>query len=79
MNKRPNNLDTVVLVLEMLKRIPRGHKVTAPELAKQLEDAGLKRDIRTIQRQLEELSQRFDIERDDRSKPYGYRWKKRST
>lgn len=31
--------------------------------------------MRTVQRQLDFLSQHFDIERDDRSKPYGYRWK----
>lgn len=36
------------------------------------------RDIRTIQRLLEVLSEKFDIERDDQSKPYGYRWKERS-
>lgn len=31
-------------------------------------------DLRTIQRQLEMLCQHFDMEQDDRSKPYGYRW-----
>jgi predicted DNA-binding transcriptional regulator YafY len=30
--------------------------------------------LRTIQRQLDMLSEHFDIERDDRGKPYGYRW-----
>nr|WP_255428125.1 WYL domain-containing protein [Ramlibacter cellulosilyticus] len=59
----------------MLKRIPRGRKITATELWKQLRDAGWQRDLRTVQRQLEELSAHFDIERDDRERPYGYCWK----
>lgn len=31
-----------------------------------------------MQRQLDDLSRHFDIERDDRSKPYGYQWKMHS-
>lgn len=34
--------------------------------------------MRTIQRQLEMLCTHFEIERDDRSKPYGYRWKEQA-
>lgn len=75
MAKRPNTIETVSLALEILKRIPRHNKITATELHQQLQGAGIDRDLRTIQRQLESLSESFDIERDDRSKPYGYRWK----
>jgi predicted DNA-binding transcriptional regulator YafY len=78
MPKRPDTLETVLLVLEMLRRIPRGRKVSAPELHRQLADIGVERDLRTIQRQLDMLSEHFEIERDDRSKPYGYRWKDRA-
>lgn len=74
MAKRSDTLETVLLAVELLRRIPRGRKVTAGELHRQLKDAGIDRDLRTIQRQLEMLSAHFDIERDDRSKPYGYRW-----
>jgi predicted DNA-binding transcriptional regulator YafY len=74
MAKRSDTLETVLLAVELLRRIPRGHKVTASELHRQLTDAGIDRDLRTIQRQLEMLSEHFEIERDDRSKPYGYRW-----
>ena len=42
---------------------------------KKLADIGVQRDIRSIQRLLESLSQQFEIERDMRDKPYGYRWK----
>lgn len=78
MPKRSNNLDTLLMSLEMLKRIPRGRKISAPELQAQLRDIGFDRDLRTIQRQLEVLTSHFEIERDDRSKPYGYRWKELS-
>lgn len=74
MAKRSDTLETVVLAIELLRRIPRGRKISARELHAQLHDAGIERDLRTIQRQLEMLSEHFEIERDDRNKPYGYRW-----
>lgn len=74
MNARTRNLDTVLLSLEILRRIPRGRKITAQELHEQLLYAGFPRDLRSIQRHLDTLSEHFDIERDDRSKPYGYCW-----
>ncbi len=74
MAKRPDTLETALLAIELLRRIPRGRKVTASELHHQLKDAGIERELRTIQRQMEMLSEHFEIERDDRSKPYGYRW-----
>ncbi|GMV68849.1 MAG: hypothetical protein AMXMBFR76_12880 [Pseudomonadota bacterium] len=78
MAKRSHTLETVLLAVELLRRIPRGRKVTASELHRQLKDAGIDRDLRTIQRQLEMLSEHFEIERDDQSKPYGYRWLEQS-
>ena len=78
MAQRPDTLDTALLMLELLRRIPRGRKITTSELHQQLKGAGFERDLRTIQRQLEILSEHFDIERDERSKPYGYRWLERA-
>ena len=78
MAKRPDTLDTALLMVELLRRIPRGRKITTGELHQQLKSAGFDRDLRTIQRQLEILSEHFDIERDERSKPYGYRWLERA-
>ncbi len=75
MPNKSSTLETLKFALELLKRIPRSRSVTATELQQQLAEAGHHRDLRTLQRQLEELSMQFDIERDDRSKPYGYRWK----
>jgi len=74
MAKRPETIETTVLALELLRRIPRGRKITARELHEQLLHAGIERDLRTIQRNLEMLCDHFDIECDDRSRPYGYRW-----
>lgn len=78
MSKRPDTRETALLALELMRRIPRNRSVTAKELHEQLADTEVGRDLRTIQRQLEMLSGHFDIERDDRSKPYGYRWKEKS-
>ena len=75
MPQRTSNLDTLLMSLAMLKRIPRAGMISAPELQRQLAGAGFVRNLRTVQRQLETLSEHFDIECDTRSKPYGYRWK----
>lgn len=76
--KKPDTFETLRLTLELLRRIPRGHKVTVAELHSQLEAAGFDRDERSIQRMLKSLSERYDIDRDDRSPPYGYSWKAQS-
>jgi DNA-binding transcriptional ArsR family regulator len=76
MAKRPDTSETVRIVLEILRRIPRTRKVTASELHAQLVAADFDRNLRTVQRHLDALAEGFDIECDDRSKPYGYRWRK---
>ncbi len=78
MPRRPDNLETLHFSLELLKRIPRQRKIDSRDLQLQLKEAGYDRDMRTIQRQLESLCQHFDIECDDTSRPYGYRWKEAS-
>lgn len=75
MPKRANSVDTTFFSLELLRRIPRNQRITAHELHQQLMDAGIERNVRTIQRQLERLSQHFDLECDDRCRPYGWRWR----
>ncbi|WP_050554382.1 MULTISPECIES: helix-turn-helix transcriptional regulator [Vibrio] len=72
LSNRKTTQDSLVLALEILKRIPKHRKVTALEVREQLEAIGLSRDIRTIQRNLEMLSEHLAIDRDTRSKPYGY-------
>jgi predicted DNA-binding transcriptional regulator YafY len=78
MSKRPDSLETLQLSHELLRRIPKGRTITASELHQQLKEAGYEREMRTIQRQLETLSEFFDIDRDDSSKPYRYCWKEQA-
>jgi predicted DNA-binding transcriptional regulator YafY len=68
-------METVVIALELLRRIPKGRTVTAPQLKRQLAAAGIERDVRTIERHLVSLSGHFEIDRDETSKPYRYSWK----
>ena len=75
MAKRPDTLETVVCALELLRRIPRGAKISAVELHRQLQYAGIKRDLRSVQRQLAMLSEHFEIDCDSTDKPYGYSWR----
>jgi predicted DNA-binding transcriptional regulator YafY len=75
MPKRPDPLETLQLALELLRRIPKGRSITATELRLQLRDAGFEREPRSIQRLLETLTEFYDIERDDSTKPYLYSWK----
>ena len=70
-----SNLTALQIQLEILRLIPKTRFITAEEILQKLADIGVQRDIRSIQRQLESLSQQFEIERDMRDKPYGYRWK----
>lgn len=78
---RPDSLETLQLTLELLKRIRKDRSVTASDLRQMLIDADARytRELRTIQRLLEALSDPdfsgCSIERDDSSKPYRYRWK----
>jgi len=78
MAKRSDTMETVAIALELLQRIPPRAMVTAEDLCRQLQAAGIDRDLRTIQRQLTALTERFDIERIDRNKPYRYRWKEKA-
>jgi len=81
MSNRPDSLETLQLTLELLKRIRKDRAVTASELRQKLIDTDTKytRELRTIQRLLETLSdpdfKALDIERDESSKPFRYRWK----
>jgi hypothetical protein len=75
MPKRPAAQETLALSLELLRRIPRRGGITATELREQLRHAGFEREPRTLQRLLKTLCECCDIECDDSSKPYHYRWK----
>lgn len=81
MAKRSDTRETVLLALELMRRIPhqrQGRTITAKELYEQLADTEVARDLRTIQRQLDMLSEYFEIDRDDSERSYRYSWKERA-
>ncbi len=78
MKKSKSEQNNLALSLELLRRIPRNRKISTAEIHAQLSEAGLARSLRTIQRQLDTLSEHFEIEKDERSKPFGYSWKEKA-
>jgi len=71
---RAASLETALILIELLQHIPRRRFTTAAQLCSALQGAGFQRDLRSVQRLLEQLCTHFPIERDTRDKPYGYRW-----
>lgn len=67
-------LDNALLILEILRRIPRQRFTTSVHLHEQVAAAGYEVSLRTVQRHLDALCNRFAIECDTRGKPFGYRW-----
>lgn len=72
---RPSAHETLQMSLLMLDMVPKVGKITASEIHQRLQALGFNRDLRSIQRQLEALSEQFPIERDCSGRPYGYQWK----
>lgn len=69
--------DTILRMIKMTELIPRyPTKVTAHQVKDGLENRGYKTSLRTVQRDLQELSRLFPIECDDSSIPFGWSWKK---
>lgn len=69
---KPTTHEQMLFAFELYHRIPRGRKVTAQDLKLELENAGIRRDIRTIQRNLDVVVQYLGVDKDTSSKPYGY-------
>ncbi len=67
-------LDNALLILEILRRIPRRNYTTSAHLREQVAAAGYDVTLRTVQRHLDAICSRFAIECDTRGKPFGYRW-----
>ncbi|MCO4761619.1 MAG: hypothetical protein KC502_08960 [Myxococcales bacterium] len=60
------------LMLSMIPIAPR--KTTAATLLDELQDRGWELDVRTVQRDLQQLSTVLPLVCDDRSRPYGWSW-----
>lgn len=74
MKPRENNLNVAIVLLEILRRMPKVGAISTKTIHNHLLDAGFNVSDRTVQRYMELLSEHFDIKRDVRSKPYGYCW-----
>lgn len=72
---KPSGHETLMMSLAMLDMIPKVGKISAQQIHQRLHAQGYERDVRSIQRQMEALIEKFPIECDDSSKPYGYQWK----
>jgi len=60
---------------ELLRQLPsRSPGITSAELVARLQDAGFSISKRSIERDLNELSLIFPLERNDKSIPYGWYW-----
>ena len=68
---------TIARQWAMLRAIPRSpQKATTGEIESRLRDEGFEVSRRTIERDLHTLSERFPLELDDRTRPYGWAWAK---
>ena len=69
--------DTLARQWAMLRLIPRApRRTTSRELCRQLEQLGHSTSPRTVERDLQNLSNRFALVADDGSRPYGWSWAK---
>lgn len=73
----PKNQDALFRQWHMLRVVPRyPRKVTVQEICHGLAGAGFDITERSIQRDLNDLSEIFPLLCDDREKPYGWSWQK---
>lgn len=74
MARTSSGFSQALIYLEIIKRLPR-HWVTSAEIMQSLKSAGIEIETLTLQRYLKELaeSDEIPVERDTRSRPYGYR------
>lgn len=80
MGRNKSGTDTLLRQWHMLREIPRyPHKITVSDLKTRLETAGFEVTVRTIQRDLNELSEAFPLHSDDRERPFGWSWQKDAT
>lgn len=73
----PKNQDALFRQWHMLRLVPRyPQKITVQDICKALSGAGFEITQRSVQRDLNDLSEAFPLYCDDREKPYGWSWQK---
>jgi predicted DNA-binding transcriptional regulator YafY len=77
MGRTKSGADTLLRQWHMLREVPRyPHKIAVSALRGRLEAAGFDVTARTIQRDLNELSEAFPLHSDDRERPFGWSWQR---
>lgn len=67
--------ETLVRILQLIQLIPRSPaQVTVKDLTDELQHIGFKVTSRTVQRDLNDISSVLPLEKNDKSKPYGWKW-----
>lgn len=81
MARTTSGLQQALVIVEIIQRIPRYRWITTKELLQSLHDADIEIEELTLQRTLKQLyeSGTLPIERNDLSKPYGYRMRSESS
>jgi predicted DNA-binding transcriptional regulator YafY len=67
--------DTTLRYVRMLDCLPtEPRKTTAKDIHARLTEAGFATSVRTVERDLDKLAEVFPIQKDERSRPYGWSW-----
>jgi hypothetical protein len=69
-----SSLESTLIALALLQRIPRNHWVSTSELIDHLKESGFERNERSVQRYMNVLTDHFKLDFIQDSKPYRYRW-----
>lgn len=69
-----NFSDTALRLIHLLQLVPRSRKKSTQKLMAELETLGYEVNIRTVQRDLEKLAEKFPVQSDG-GKPAGWSWK----
>lgn len=73
----PSDHDTLLRQWQMLRMIPRyPTKIASSQLLEKLHNDGFDVSKRTVERDLQSLSQSFPIVSDEQEKPFGWSWQK---
>ena len=75
MPEKSTRMESVRIAVHVLALISPSRRICTAEIHEHLSALGFRRTRRSIQRLMDDLCRNFEIECDNSSKPFGYRWK----
>jgi predicted DNA-binding transcriptional regulator YafY len=75
LSRQSNASESIHIAVHVLAFLSNTRSVSTTDIREHLATLGYTRTPRSIQRLMDDLCDSFDIARDDRSRPFGYRWK----